>query len=140
SSRRRHTRFSRDWSSDVCSSDLETKATILIKDEKNSALSELALFQDLGFTGSLSPSGFENEIQILKSKSLTERVVKELHLNVSYVSEGKVRDTELYENVPIKVEIITPEDEIIFPATPLYVLPINSKKYQLTVENVLEGA
>ncbi|HZW77169.1 MAG TPA: polysaccharide biosynthesis tyrosine autokinase [Flavobacteriaceae bacterium] len=118
----------------------ETKATILIKDEKNSALSELALFQDLGFTGSLSPSGFENEIQILKSKSLTERVVKELHLNVSYVSEGKVRDTELYENVPIKVEIITPEDEIIFPATPLYVLPINSKKYQLTVENVLEGA
>src|SRR5690606_39687242 len=80
------------------------------------------------------------EIQILKSKSLTERVVKELHLNVSYVSEGKVRDTELYENVPIKVEIITPEDEIIFPATPLYVLPINSKKYQLTVENVLEGA
>src|SRR5690606_39731284 len=27
SSRRRHTRFSRDWSSDVCSSDLETGAT-----------------------------------------------------------------------------------------------------------------
>src|SRR5690606_40058067 len=25
SSRRRHTRFSRDWSSDVCSSDLDTK-------------------------------------------------------------------------------------------------------------------
>src|SRR5690606_40592746 len=25
SSRRRHTRFSRDWSSDVCSSDLQTK-------------------------------------------------------------------------------------------------------------------
>src|SRR5690606_39035799 len=94
----------------------------------------------LGFTGSLSPSGFENEIQILKSKSLTERVVKELHLNVSYVSEGKVRDTELYENVPIKVEIITPEGEIIFLATPLYVLPITSKKYQLTVEHVLEGA
>src|SRR5690606_31359218 len=27
SSRRRHTRFSRDWSSDVCSSDLYTSAT-----------------------------------------------------------------------------------------------------------------
>src|SRR5690625_5265027 len=54
----------------------ETKAVILIKDEKNSALSELAAFEDLGLTGSLSPSGFENEIQILKSKSLTESVVK----------------------------------------------------------------
>src|SRR5690606_40440386 len=28
SSRRRHTRFSRDWSSDVCSSDLETLAIV----------------------------------------------------------------------------------------------------------------
>src|SRR5690606_23678664 len=30
SSRRRHTRFSRDWSSDVCSSDLEPGATLSI--------------------------------------------------------------------------------------------------------------
>src|SRR5207302_6703381 len=29
SSRRRHTRFSRDWSSDVCSSDLSSPATTL---------------------------------------------------------------------------------------------------------------
>src|SRR5690606_40110929 len=28
SSRRRHTRFSRDWSSDVCSSDLHVEATL----------------------------------------------------------------------------------------------------------------
>src|SRR5690606_40250121 len=28
SSRRRHTRFSRDWSSDVCSSDLETSLQV----------------------------------------------------------------------------------------------------------------
>src|SRR5690606_39791302 len=30
SSRRRHTRFSRDWSSDVCSSDLDTAAGHLL--------------------------------------------------------------------------------------------------------------
>src|SRR5690606_40626487 len=35
SSRRRHTRFSRDWSSDVCSSDLEmTKARFNMKQHK----------------------------------------------------------------------------------------------------------
>src|SRR5690606_40173249 len=33
SSRRRHTRFSRDWSSDVCSSDLYLKTTKTIKME-----------------------------------------------------------------------------------------------------------
>src|SRR5690606_40995331 len=31
SSRRRHTRFSRDWSSDVCSSDLDGTAAIPLK-------------------------------------------------------------------------------------------------------------
>src|SRR5207302_6902436 len=30
SSRRRHTRFSRDWSSDVCSSDLTSPTTLLL--------------------------------------------------------------------------------------------------------------
>src|SRR5207302_2096005 len=30
SSRRRHTRFSRDWSSDVCSSDLELEARLVL--------------------------------------------------------------------------------------------------------------
>src|SRR5690606_40783832 len=33
SSRRRHTRFSRDWSSDVCSSDLEGFTAIAVDDE-----------------------------------------------------------------------------------------------------------
>src|SRR5690606_40566454 len=36
SSRRRHTRFSRDWSSDVCSSDLQTEQ-------------QLALYRKLGY-------------------------------------------------------------------------------------------
>src|SRR5690606_40957638 len=36
SSRRRHTRFSRDWSSDVCSSDLPQKlAGKVVKDEES---------------------------------------------------------------------------------------------------------
>src|SRR5690554_6062152 len=80
----------------------QTVATILIKDEKNSALSELAAFQDLGLTGSLSPSGFENEIQILKSKSLTERVVRELNLNIRYFKEGNIINSELYGDIPIR--------------------------------------
>lgn len=108
----------------------ETKAVILIKDEKNSALSELAAFEDLGLTGSLSPSGFENEIQILKSKSLTESVVKKLNLNIRYYSEGKVRDMELYDNIPFEVSILTPEDSLVFPAPPFYIKVLNDNSFQ----------
>src|SRR5690606_41156404 len=35
SSRRRHTRFSRDWSSDVCSSDLEQRLSLKLQPEFN---------------------------------------------------------------------------------------------------------
>src|SRR5690606_40380696 len=39
SSRRRHTRFSRDWSSDVCSSDLDPRCGLLFLDwERGHAL------------------------------------------------------------------------------------------------------
>src|SRR5690606_40806777 len=38
SSRRRHTRFSRDWSSDVCSSDLLELATLKFIDAKEDIL------------------------------------------------------------------------------------------------------
>src|SRR5690554_1332478 len=84
----------------------QSVATILIKDEKNSALSELAAFQDLGLTGSLNQSGFENEMLILKSKSLTERVVQKLNLQVSYYSEGSIKNSELFNNVPFRVTVV----------------------------------
>lgn len=113
----------------------QTQATILIKDEKNSALSELAAFQDLGLTGTLNQSGFENEMQILKSKSLTERVVNELNLNIRYFSEGNVRDSELFDNIPFKVTVLTASDSLVFPMTPVYILPLSESKFQLWEED-----
>src|SRR2546429_2163686 len=41
SSRRRHTRCSRDWSSDVCSSDLTAEAAALSEAEHDAALSTI---------------------------------------------------------------------------------------------------
>src|SRR5690554_1142413 len=69
-----------------------TTATILIKNEGNKNLSELAAFQDLGIVGTLTNSDFDNEIEILKSKNLTEKVVEELNLQVRYYKEGNIRD------------------------------------------------
>src|SRR5690606_32411818 len=48
SSRRRHTRFSRDWSSDVCSSDLTTRV-VVAADIDGLALRALKLTDDGGF-------------------------------------------------------------------------------------------
>lgn len=78
-------------------------AKILIKDDKNgadfssaSAFSELDIFK--------SSKVLDNEIEVLKSKSLMQRVVRELELNTGYFVEGRFRDMELYgHDLPVKV-------------------------------------
>lgn len=49
-------------------------------------------------------SGFDNELEILTSTSLSSRVVKNLKLYVRYVVEGRVKDVEIYGNSPVIVD------------------------------------
>ena len=78
-------------------------STLLIKDDKkgpdlsgNTVFSDLDLFQ--------SSKNINNEIQVLKSKSLMLRVLKELDLYTSFYVEGDVKTSEIYGRfVPVKV-------------------------------------
>lgn len=79
------------------------KASILIKEiEKGSSFSQLSSFEDLGLFGSGDRS-LENEIQIIKSRKLITKVVKELKLNIRYFIEDNRYDKEQYPNYPIEV-------------------------------------
>ncbi|WP_456424774.1 GumC family protein [Lutibacter sp.] len=82
----------------------EVASTILIDDQKKGGLSsELSAFADLGLMGGVRTS-IDNEIGILKSRSLMERVVKNLKLNIKFYYQGRVTQTELYKNrVPFKI-------------------------------------
>ncbi|GEL12001.1 capsular exopolysaccharide family [Flavobacterium glycines] len=79
---------------------------ILMKDtKKGGRLSEAAAFSDLGFnTGTRN---VDDEIEIMKSRSLSEAVVKKLNFNVAIITKGKVLDLELFEEQsPIVVHFI----------------------------------
>ena len=66
----------------------QASTTILVKDEKKGGmLSELSAFADLGL-GSGLKSNVDNEIEILKSRTLVERTVQKLGLNVLIVEKG----------------------------------------------------
>lgn len=84
----------------------EASTSILVKDEKKGGmLSELSAFADLGMGGSLK-SNVDNEIEILKSRTLVESTIKELHLNVGLFVEGNVVDRDIYGETPINVYFI----------------------------------
>lgn len=108
-----------------------TTATILIKNEGNKNLSELAAFQDLGIVGTLTNSDFDNEIEILKSKNLTEKVVEELNLQVRYYKEGNIRDAEVYANRPFTVQILSLGENLTGPTDFLYIKPLSDILFEL---------
>lgn len=80
----------------------EVSATVLIKDDKNGNTSlsdEMAAFEDLGILK--SNKNIDNEIEILKSRTLMSRVVRDLQLTVAYFSFGRPIYHEKYEDSPI---------------------------------------
>lgn len=88
----------------------KVSSSLLIKDEESSLSSELSAFQDFGMFGG-NQSNILNEIQILKSRSLSLTVIKDLKLNVSFHKQGKVKETEIYKSsVPFELEFIDQED------------------------------
>ncbi|MDD3723356.1 MAG: Wzz/FepE/Etk N-terminal domain-containing protein, partial [Lutibacter sp.] len=84
-------------------------STTILVDDKNSGglASELSAFADLGLMGS-SKASLDNEMELLKSKSLSERVVKSLGINVTYFKRGKVIKSELFrKDAPIKINFFS---------------------------------
>jgi len=79
------------------------KAKIQIVEENNS--SELSAFQDLNILGG-AKNKVEDEIEILNSRSNFIDVVKKLSLNLRVTSLGNVKDTEVYNDRPFKVNFI----------------------------------
>jgi tyrosine-protein kinase Etk/Wzc len=85
----------------------EVTTTILVKDEKKGGmLSELSAFSDLGIGGG-SVNNVDNEIEILKSRTIVESTVKKLSLNITLIAEGNVVDRDIYKDVPISVRFIS---------------------------------
>lgn len=81
-------------------------SSILIKsDGKSGGSDELT---NLGFVSS-STQSFDNELQILRSRTLLKKVVTSLDLYVNYTIPGSFRPTEIYKQSPVKVWI-TPEE------------------------------
>lgn len=82
-------------------------SSVLIKNESKGGTNGADLAA-LGFV-TTSTQSFDNELEILRSRTLIKKVVTALDLYVSYSVPGRFRDTELYKQSPVKVWV-TPEE------------------------------
>lgn len=88
-----------------------TSATVLIKDDKKgSGASMSSELERMGLDGFVSSSNnVDNEIEILRSKSLAREVVNHLGLFVTYKDEDEFPSRELYRTSPVVVSL-TPQE------------------------------
>lgn len=84
-----------------------TTTEIILNDTKKSGVDN-SILEGLGFN-----SGkfiMDNELRVLKSRTIMTKVVKELGLNIRYLVSGRLKTTELYGNSrPFIFTILSPE-------------------------------
>lgn len=107
----------------------EASATIKIKDEQESqklpSITEIArggLFSD-------GTNKIKDEIEIITSRTTIANIVKSLKLNIRYYEQGKIKEQELYENPPIKLNFFANDSIIHKVDTTLYIKIKSSSKF-----------
>ncbi|TAK45725.1 MAG: polysaccharide biosynthesis tyrosine autokinase [Saprospiraceae bacterium] len=73
------------------------------------------------------------QMQILKSRSLMEKVVDSLHLSILYFRENRFRDVELYKTSPFKVANVS--DREMATGKNLRIKPLGEDHFTLVNEN-----
>lgn len=112
----------------------ESTANILINDEKK-GIDESKMTEALNQLS--TKKIIENEIEVIKSRTLMSEVVKRLHLYAPVFEEGKVKQSSAYSTSPIKVELQSPDslietEKVYFNYNPKdSIISINGKFYPI---------
>ena len=90
-------------------------ATVLIKDDKKGGGVGMASeLENLGLDGLVTSSqNIDNEIEVLRSKTIAKEVVIDLNLYVSYTDEDEFPAKDMYKTSPIQVSLIPQEAELL---------------------------
>ncbi|KAB5245960.1 tyrosine protein kinase, partial [Bacteroides thetaiotaomicron] len=88
-------------------------ATVLIKDEKKGGGAGLSSeLEDMGLSGLMTSSkNIDNELEVLRSKTLVKEVVNQLGLYITYKDEDKFPSKGLYKTSPVQVSLTPQEAE-----------------------------
>lgn len=89
-------------------------ASIMIKDDKKNGGGNAADLESMGLGGVItSAQSLDNEIEVLRSKTILKEVVNNLELYITYYDEDEFPKKELYKTSPVIVNLTAQEaDEL----------------------------
>ncbi len=92
--------------------------------EDQSSTSELDVFRDLDVFGE-GGNNIDDEIEILNSRTNLIKIAKELGLNKKIIAQGKLLDSDVYENPSFNVSLIAP-DSIVYNSNDEFFITLKS--------------
>ncbi len=115
----------------------QSKATIIIKDEKSQSPLEMAAFSQFGsFLSRFKTNQIDNELAIFNSKRLIFETVKQLQLNIKYEIIGNIKTTELYGYRPFDVKFQSFDESFPDPIPVLYIKILSGSEFHLESESI----
>lgn len=88
----------------------KTSTIIMLKDKnKGGAVNEFSILSDLEIG---IKDNVENEVEVLRSRTLSEKTVEKLNLEVSYLSEKGFKKVDLYKKSPINFVLEKLSDQL----------------------------
>lgn len=110
---------------------------IMLKDDnKGGTVNEFSILSDLDIG---VKDNVENEVEVLRSRTLSEKVVKKLNLNISYFPKGK-KKPDLYTESPVNITVDKLSEKFEKePSVELDIKGVNDIAYNLYNEGKLLG-
>jgi tyrosine-protein kinase Etk/Wzc len=105
---------------------------VLLVQEASNGLAASDMLQSLDLMGG-AKTVMENEIEILKSRTLTKAVIRNLNLYGEVIEEGKIRDVVLYKDSPLKFVFLEP-DAIQIAATGRWPFTYNAAEKKVLID------
>ena len=90
-------------------------ATVLIKDDKKGGGAGMSTeLENLGLDGLISSSqNIDNEIEVLRSKTIAKEVVEDLGLYISYTDKDEFPSRNMYKTSPVQVSLTPQEADLL---------------------------
>ena len=90
-------------------------ATVLIKDDKKGGGAGMSTeLENLGLDGLISSSqNIDNEIEVLRSKTIAKEVVEDLALYISYTDKDEFPSRNIYKTSPVQVSLTPQEADLL---------------------------
>ncbi len=113
----------------------QASASIRLTDDKGKGkLPEISKLQTYGLFAT-NASNVLDEVEVLKSRTVLEQVVKDLSLNIKFSQIGRLKEQELYEKVPLNLNFIASDSIIHALDTTFYVKIIDPSRFMVSSED-----